>query len=344
MDMSAPVTPSQFFAQPRYLIGGEALGFWPPMPVENEQSLANSNADYPPFKKPRTAEGSPPDSASNHTSHPRNAPPIPPVSKGIGRIFFKTRLCAKFKAGTCPYGSNCNFAHGIEDMRKPPPNWQEIVASHGGDDRGGPSNWDDDQKIINRMKLCKKFYNGEECPYGERCNFLHEDPGKFREDSGRFRESSVISVGTNGGSQWDNGNGPDQFDCNGFMNTSSEANRSNLKPVFWKTRICNKWETTGHCPFGEKCHFAHGQAELQKYGSMYEVETENATLAPSKHFPKESSPSNNTAVAGGASCNPHVPSKKCLLKWKGLERINRIYADWIDDIPLARESPSKVGN
>ena len=34
----------------------------------------------------------------------------------------------------------------------------------------------------------------------------------------------------------------------------------NAKPSNWKTRICNKWELTGYCPFGSKCHFAHGVA------------------------------------------------------------------------------------
>uniref|UniRef100_A0A7N2RE89 C3H1-type domain-containing protein n=1 Tax=Quercus lobata TaxID=97700 RepID=A0A7N2RE89_QUELO len=34
----------------------------------------------------------------------------------------------------------------------------------------------------------------------------------------------------------------------------------NAKPSNWKTRICHKWELTGYCPFGSKCHFAHGVA------------------------------------------------------------------------------------
>ncbi|KAK9985000.1 hypothetical protein SO802_034525 [Lithocarpus litseifolius] len=51
-------------------------------------------------------------------------------SKAIGKMFFKTKLCCKFRAGTCPYVTNCNFAHSIEELRRPPPNWQEIVAQH----------------------------------------------------------------------------------------------------------------------------------------------------------------------------------------------------------------------
>lgn len=40
------------------------------------------------------------------------------------------------------------------------------------------------------------------------------------------------------------------------------ANGPTQKPSNWKTRICNKWETTGSCPFGSKCHFAHGLAGI----------------------------------------------------------------------------------
>ncbi|MCO5587901.1 hypothetical protein L7F22_041853 [Adiantum nelumboides] len=48
---------------------------------------------------------------------------------GTGSLFFKTKLCIKFKAGTCPYNSSCNFAHGMDELRKPPldgKTWWEI--------------------------------------------------------------------------------------------------------------------------------------------------------------------------------------------------------------------------
>ena len=34
------------------------------------------------------------------------------------------------------------------------------------------------------------------------------------------------------------------------------------QPVNYKTRLCVRFES-GNCPFGEKCHFAHGQVELR---------------------------------------------------------------------------------
>lgn len=35
----------------------------------------------------------------------------------------------------------------------------------------------------------------------------------------------------------------------------------NLDPKY-KTEICKKFQTTGKCPYGEKCRFAHGKQEL----------------------------------------------------------------------------------
>lgn len=31
----------------------------------------------------------------------------------------------------------------------------------------------------------------------------------------------------------------------------------------FKTELCNKWQETGACPYGEHCQFAHGITELR---------------------------------------------------------------------------------
>uniref|UniRef100_A0A6N2LG98 C3H1-type domain-containing protein n=1 Tax=Salix viminalis TaxID=40686 RepID=A0A6N2LG98_SALVM len=31
----------------------------------------------------------------------------------------------------------------------------------------------------------------------------------------------------------------------------------------WKTELCNKWQETGTCPYGNHCQFAHGIGELR---------------------------------------------------------------------------------
>lgn len=182
-----------------------------------------------------------------------------------GSVFFKTKLCTKFRAGTCPYNSNCNFAHGMEELRKPPPGWEEIAAVQDAE-RGfrtgqpimsstGSGNSCDTQRF-HKTRPCKKYYSEGGCPYGDRCNFLHDDQA-------RERESNAISLGP----------GP-------AGSPSSGIGAPSERPPNWKTRLCNKWETTGHCPFGQKCHFAHGLTELQTHGGFH-VESKNGATSGS---------------------------------------------------------------
>ncbi|XP_078428030.1 zinc finger CCCH domain-containing protein 39-like [Wolffia australiana] len=159
-------------------------GFWPgARPLEE--------SDGPQFKRHRSSEDVQVLTDPNRPLWQHNgpgilssAPPPPqnppaPAMKG-SKIFFKTRLCMKFKSGSCPYGQNCSFAHGPEELRRPPPNWPSLAAGLDDDRAAGNRS--------NKLKICRKFYNGEECPYGERCTFAHVEPGTMR-------ESSAISVG-----------------------------------------------------------------------------------------------------------------------------------------------------
>ncbi|WCJ29684.1 Zinc finger CCCH domain-containing protein 39 [Euphorbia peplus] len=264
--MSYPDCSRPFMSpQPSYQSGSDAIGVWPQFPInldENFDPISQfEHHQQPPFKRPRNSDD------TNLSINSRMPLPSLPINKGTTNIFFKTRMCAKFRTGNCRNGENCNFAHGMEDLRQPPPNWQELVGVggvRGEEDRPPSGNWDDDQRIIHKMKLCKKFYNGEECPYGDRCNFLHEDPSKFRDDVGKFRESSAISIGTTSQPMINGNVALNSVETSKPVNNAiSDAFRTNPKPVYWKTKLCVKWDTTGQCPFGYLCHFAHGQAELQ---------------------------------------------------------------------------------
>lgn len=136
----------------------------------------------------------------------------------------------------------------MDELRKPPPGWEDMVgvqdmSAVSGGSTAVPSSAD--SLRFRRTRRCKKYYSDEGCPYGERCNFLHDDQAKAR-------ESNAISLGPTtsnpaGGSGGGNGNG------------------GNERPSNWKTRMCNKWEMTGHCPFGQKCNFAHGLAGIYHF-------------------------------------------------------------------------------
>ncbi|XP_034903343.1 zinc finger CCCH domain-containing protein 39 isoform X2 [Populus alba] len=343
--MSYPDSPVSFMAsQASYQSGSDAIDVWPQFVMNNNEQFEQQQQHQPAYKRPRNSEDNSNQSMSSRVP-PTNSLP---VHKGTTNIFFKTRVCAKFKTGTCRNGENCNFAHGMQDLRQPPPNWKELVSVgvSSEEDRSAATNREDDLRIIHKMKLCKKFYNGEECPYGDRCNFLHEDPANFREDMGRFRESSAISIGTTDHLMGQGSGVLNAAEVNRPANTAvSDAPRSNLiKPVYWKTKLCTKWEMTGQCPFGEKCHFAHGLAELQVPGGRTEVEAGNAgsavTKAPTPVLPNNMSPSMTVNVPSLVE----EKGTKCLLKWKGQKKINRIYADWLDDLSLVHNSTNQVQN
>ncbi|XP_010248453.1 PREDICTED: zinc finger CCCH domain-containing protein 14-like [Nelumbo nucifera] len=63
---------------------------------------------------------------------------------------FKTELCNKWQqTGTCPYGENCQFAHGISELRP--------VIRH----------------PRYKTEVCRMVLAGDTCPYGHRCHFRH---------------------------------------------------------------------------------------------------------------------------------------------------------------------------
>uniref|UniRef100_A0A1D1ZLM1 Zinc finger CCCH domain-containing protein 56 n=1 Tax=Anthurium amnicola TaxID=1678845 RepID=A0A1D1ZLM1_9ARAE len=308
---------------------------------DGRQPPSRAGSEQPPAKKSRSSQGG--DSQGNGSSS---------RSKAIGKMFFKTKLCCKFRAGTCPYITNCNFAHGIEELRKPPPNWQEIVAAH--EDGAEPreehqiptlssSSLSGEVERPYKGRRCKKFYTDEGCPYGDSCTFLHDEQSKAR-------ESVAITVGSGGygggGSSGGGGSG-----VGGGGGAGAGGSGSNQKPSNWKTRICNKWETTGYCPFGSKCHFAHGVAELHRYGGGL-VESEgrdSSSVAPDSNKAGVSSKAPTDTVVVSSTSAPHIDvyhmgvppqrstgisqrqGQRPLQKWKGPDKISRIYGDWIDD-------------
>ncbi|CAN6811415.1 unnamed protein product [Brassica oleracea] len=331
-------------------------------------SMNNDQSDpqtMPQLKRPRLVD-------DNNTSWNFPSSNAPPVNKGTANIFYKTRMCVKFKSGACRNGELCNFAHGMEDLRQPPSNWQEIVGPpvqdrekerererlssvSGGNNSNNGGNWEDDQKIILRMKLCRKFCFGEECPYGDRCNFIHEDLSKFREENGKLRESLAISVvdplsvenGVVASHQVEvnrQGGVPAPVPAPAPLNNGGGG----VKTVFWKTRLCGKFEK-GQCPFGDNCHFAHGQAELLQHSvGRVEGEAMNAVAAsvskPMVVPANEAFAMKPTAqvTADSSGLNDEGRRKKCLLKWSDSKKINRIYGDWIDDLPVGQKSTKPV--
>lgn len=68
---------------------------------------------------------------------------------------YKTSLCDNFSLyGSCPYGSKCQYAHGVVERRERP-------------------------NTKNRVVMCKNFLKTGRCPYGSKCAFVHTEASKF---------------------------------------------------------------------------------------------------------------------------------------------------------------------
>ncbi|KFK45012.1 hypothetical protein AALP_AA1G333100 [Arabis alpina] len=319
----------------------------------NRVDALNHDAEGPPNKKSRLSPSSS-SAASNRT-------------KAIGKMFFKTKLCCKFRAGTCPYVTNCNFAHTVEELRRPPANWQEIVAAHEEERTPEPREEFQIPSLVSSVtesggrsfkgRHCKKFYTEEGCPYGESCTFLHDEASRNRESVAISLGPGGYGGGSGGGSNvvvLGGGGGSNVVVLGGGGGSGNGANI--LKPSNWKTRICNKWEITGYCPFGAKCHFAHGAAELHRFGGGLVEEGEgkdgvspnpdikqtgttpkglsDATpiISPGVPHHTDSSYQSGVALQRASSAVTQKPGIRTHQKWKGPAKISRIYGDWIDDI------------
>ncbi|XP_052181023.1 zinc finger CCCH domain-containing protein 56-like [Diospyros lotus] len=221
--------------------------------------------------------------------------------------------------------------HGLQFRR------DHLQFGHGTGDarRLLPYSRQEDQVISPKMRVCRRFSNGQRCQYGERCIFLHPDPEKCRKTCA----INVVNSGPVGFSR----NRNDRPECDLLGNSSSNPSRVSQKPMFWKTRFCHKWEATGTCSFGADCCFAHGHRELQKLGPEAATEQGNVSIskmqvpASTEHLPPR-------RADNGAACEQQMQMQgvKCLLKWKGSRKINGIYADWIEGMPLVHNSHGKM--
>ncbi|KAJ1897178.1 hypothetical protein LPJ81_004587, partial [Coemansia sp. IMI 209127] len=124
-----------------------------------------------------------------------------------------------------------------------------------------------------KTKLCEKFENDGECPYGHKCVFAHgSDELRQREVSPSAGGALPRGMGDDRTRDHSSAQQPTspfghqtQFtDLRGSMphDQSSAAPRHNSNPLY-KTRLCQRFSEDADCPYGSKCQFAHGENELR---------------------------------------------------------------------------------
>ncbi|XP_011072245.1 zinc finger CCCH domain-containing protein 39-like [Sesamum indicum] len=270
-----------------------------PRIANHQSSSIHSNFD---FKKPRFSE--------------RNPNPRIPLSVNRSKLSvpYKSELCLLFQRGKCYYGANCHFSHSISDIRNPGLNTLAME---------GHLNEDSKRNTVRKMKECHWFASGKDCPYGDKCQYLHKCDQKVRRDVGFYRQSSAV----NGGKDR---SGNDQIECHSFS-----AGEDYDKSVFCKTKLCMKWERFGSCPYGVKCTYAHGKAELQELGSLTELEN--------SYTSRLKLPNSAASCEMGRKIAKKLQGKRCFMDGD-IKKISEVYADWMEDRQNFHIPSSKIGS
>ncbi|KAK9054674.1 hypothetical protein SSX86_025753 [Deinandra increscens subsp. villosa] len=189
------------------------------------------------------------------------------------------------------------------------------------------------RRTQNTNELCLNFHRGS-CDYGDRCCFVHynEEIRGFqkRPEPIAVEESKNPRCSQKTKLCWRFVNGEKcQFGdkCHfihaksvrtsaaiSILNVDENGEMQQRKQLPWRTKLCNMWMSTGSCRYGLSCCFAHGESELQNQGFIDAQDYAESGLCK--------------------SADRKVEGKRLKVKWENNEKISRVYADWINDMPL----------
>lgn len=149
-------------------------------------------------------------------------------------------LCKLFQRGACHFGQNCRYVHNVSGIGN-----LGLKSVAGYEDLNGNRQRSD----VCRVRECRFAYNELDCPYGEKCMYLHKCNQNV--DFGPNRENHGINVVD--GRRYGSGGGK-------IESKSLIACQFYPKSAFYKSRLCVKFEMFGSCSYGEQCTYAHGKA------------------------------------------------------------------------------------
>lgn len=212
------------------------------------------------------------------TSRPVAGPP--PIQNGSAPPAIKTKVCNRYKtAEGCKFGDKCNFAHGEWELGKPVSQFQDephpfgaiSIPNRFGPPGAGPAvnfGASSTAKIsvdaslagavigkggVNSKQICREagvklsIRDHETDP--TRKNIELEGTFEQIQQASAMVEELIINVSA----------------ARRSMKASGVAGGPPGGGSNFKTKLCENF-SKGSCTFGDKCHFAHGEAELRKTG------------------------------------------------------------------------------
>lgn len=101
------------------------------------------------------------------------------IIRAAGNIYFKTRICNKWKIGQCQYGERCTYAHGEQELRFLPP---ELISQMEQKKLSQPPGFEGQQFKDGlwlslprnfKTRLCMNYTQTGTCLRGGNCTFAH---------------------------------------------------------------------------------------------------------------------------------------------------------------------------
>lgn len=152
-----------------------------------------------------------------------------PQVANANNLFYKTRMCNKWRTGACPFGDKCTYAHGQHEIRRVPP---DVVAAHamqmqqiemndamhkqmqgnvhqstlGKNEQHVDDQQQNKSQLYYKTRLCIRFMQSGYCVKGNECTFAHgyEDL-RLLASSQQQKHSSIAPVRHGDGGKGDHG-------------------------------------------------------------------------------------------------------------------------------------------
>jgi hypothetical protein len=107
-----------------------------------------------------------------------------------------------------------------------------------------------------KSKMCNEYLQTGKCRFGNTCHFAHSEAER-RKPPCVFKHACKNKATC----PYDHGENLPLPEIKPAVISVAPVNK---QQATFRTRLCDKFMKTGHCPYGETCHYAHGECKLRK--------------------------------------------------------------------------------
>ncbi|CAM9148497.1 unnamed protein product [Chrysoparadoxa australica] len=147
----------------------------------------------------------------------------------------RTIVCRHWIKGLCQKGDYCDYLHQMDLDKMPVCKWGSACMAR-------PNCMF--KHVEEEEKPECVFYQQGFCKLGPLCRYKHVK--RQQEECPEVADFTL----------WQH---------TGTQGAAGDENGETIQPANFKTSLCKHWRESSQCPFGAKCHFAHGEHELQKF-------------------------------------------------------------------------------